>query len=120
MVSRTRNKQTSMQNDTDTDPDTERRPFYMVHVHGKNAPVVFHDTFDSAAAEAERLALKENTTIVVLQGVAICVPPEPAAVSWEFANNVTIAQKDEAPKDTEVDEAGAKFKEVLDLLFPTR
>lgn len=92
----------------------------MLHVRGKGAPTVFHHSFDSAAAEAARLALKENTTVAVLQGVALCVPPEPAAVSWEFADNVTIAQKDEAPKDTEVDEAGAKFKEILDLLFPTR
>ena len=118
-----------MQNDTDpdTDPDTdtERPPFYMVHVRGKNAPVVFHDTFDSAAAEAERLALKENTTVAVLQGVAVCVPPEPAAVSWEFADNVTLACEDCTDGKKEADDLvkgyqDAKFKEILDLLFPTR
>lgn len=115
MVSRTRNKQTIM---SDNEQNTaERPPFYMVHVRGKAAPVVFHESFDSAAAEAARLALKENTTVAVLQGIAICVPPEPAAVSWEFADNVTIAQ---APVNTEADESTAKFKEILDLLFPTK
>ena len=113
MVSRTRNKQTSMS--PDTKPHDSRPPFFMVHVHGKAAPVVFHESFDSAAAEAERLALKENTTVAVLQGVAICVPPEPADVSWEFADNVSIATKDEVESP-----ADAKFKEILDLLFPSK
>lgn len=99
----------------DEPEEKERPPFYMLHVRGKAVAAVVHDTFDSAAAEAERLALKENTTVAVLQGVAICVPPEPAAVSWEFADNVTIAQKDEVE-----DVADAKFKEILDLLFPTK
>ena len=76
---------------------------------------MFHNTFDSAAAEAERLALKENTTVAVLQGVALCVPPQPAAVSWEFADNVTIAQKDEVD-----DVLDAKFDELLRRIFPTR
>ena len=91
----------------------------MVHVHGKAAPVVFHGSFDSAAAEAERLALKENTTVAVLQGVAICVPPEPADVSWEFADNVSIATKDEEPEseEPESEDTEASFQRILDLLF---
>lgn len=103
---------------------TERPPFYMLHVRGKGAPVVFHESFDSAAAEAERLALKENTTVAVLQGVVICVPPEPAAVSWEFADNVVIEKESDAGKEEAEfllkDFQDAKFKEILDLLFPNK
>lgn len=86
----------------------------MLHVRGGEPPVVFHDTFDSAAKEAQRLALKENKSVAVLQGVAICVPPEPA-VTWEFADNVTVASEDEVEAV-----ADAKFKEILDLLFPNK
>lgn len=87
----------------------------MLHVCGGGPPVVFHDTFDSAAKEAERLALKENKSVAVLQSVALCVPPQTTAVSWEFADNVTIAQKDEAD-----DALAVKFDELLSRLFPTR
>lgn len=109
----------------DEPEEKDRPPFYMLHVRGKGAPVVFHESFESAAAEAERLALKENTTVAVLQGVAICVPPEPAAVSWEFADNVTIACEDCTDGKKEADDLvkgyqDAKFKEILDLLFPAR
>lgn len=109
----------------DEPEEKERPPFYMLHVRGKAVAAVVHDTFDSAAAEAERLALKENTTVAVLQGVAVCVPPEPAAVSWEFADNVTLACEDCTDGKKEADDLvkgyqDAKFKEILDLLFPTR
>ncbi len=108
----------------DEPEEKERPPFYMLHVRGKAIAAVFHDTFDSAAAEAERLALKENTTVAVLQGVALCVPPEPAAVSWEFADNVVIEEESDAGKEEAEslvkDFQDARFKEILDLLFPTR
>lgn len=87
----------------------------MLHVCGGGPPVVFHDTFDSAATEAERLALKENKSVAVLQGVAICIPPDPAEVLWEFADNVVVNEDEEAE-----DEAAKKFKEILDLLFPRK
>lgn len=89
----------------------------MLHVRGGEPPVVFHDTFDSAAKEAERLALKENKSVAVLQGVAICVPPEPA-VTWEFADNVVVngGEAEDLVKDFQ-DET---FKEILDLLFPRK
>ncbi len=99
----------------DESEEKERPPFYMLHVHGKAAPVVFHHSFESAAAEAERLALKENTTVAVLQGVAICVPPEPAAVSWEFADNVSVAEEPEAE-----DNEDERFQEILSWLFPRK
>ena len=82
---------------------------------------MFHDTFDSAATEAERLALKENKSVAVLQGVAICIPPDPA-VTWEFADNVFVNEdedEDEA-KDLLKDFQDEKFKEILDLLFPRK
>lgn len=109
----------------DTPFTDDRPPFYMLHVRGKGAPTVFHHSFDSAAAEAKRLALKENTTVAVLQGIAICVPPEPAAVSWEFADNVSIACEDRTDGKKEADDLvkefqDAKFKEILDLLFPNK
>lgn len=83
---------------------------------------MFHDTFDSAATEAERLALKENTPVAVLQGVAICIPPEPA-VTWEFADNVVVNEdevaedEDETAKDFKEDE---RFQEILSWLFPRK
>lgn len=108
----------------DEPEEKERPPFYMLHVRGKAIAAVFHDTFDSAAAEAERLALKENTTVAVLQGVAVCVPPEPAAVNWEFADNVIIEEDSDAGKEEAESLVegfqDAKFKEILDLLFPTK
>ena len=82
---------------------------------------MFHDTFDSAATEAERLALKENKSVAVLQGVAICIPPDPA-VTWEFADNVVVNEdedEDEA-EDPVKDFQDEKFKEILDLLFPRK
>ena len=102
----------------------EHPPFYMLHVRGKGAPVVFHESFDSAAAEAERLALKENTTVALLQGIAICVPPD-TTPSWEFADNVTVACEDCTDGKKEADDLvkeyqDAKFKEILDLLFPNK
>lgn len=93
----------------------------MLHVRGKEAPVVFHESFDSAAAEAERLALKENTTVAVLQCVAICIPPEPA-VTWEFADNVVVNGDEDEDEDEDLvkDFQNEKFKEILDLLFPRK
>ena len=85
----------------------------MLHVCGGGPPVVFHDTFDSAATEAERLALKENKSVALLQGVAICIPPEPA-VTWEFADNVVV-NEDEAAEKSKEDE---RFQEILSWLFP--
>lgn len=82
---------------------------------------MFHDTFDSAAKEAQRLALKENKSVAVLQGVAICIPPEPA-VSWEFADNVVVngdEDEDEA-EDLVKDFQDETLKELLDLLFPRK
>lgn len=81
---------------------------------------MFHDTFNSAAKEAERLALKENKSVAVLQGVAICVPPEPAVI-WEFADNVVV-NRDEVveAEDLVKDFQDETFKEILDLLFPRK
>lgn len=81
---------------------------------------MFHDTFDSAAKEAQRLALKENKSVAVLQGVAICIPPEPA-VSWEFADNVVV-NGDEVveAEDLVKDFQDETLKELLDLLFPRK
>lgn len=93
----------------------------MLHVCGGGPPVVFHDTFDSAAKEAQRLALKENKSVAVLQGVAICIPPEPS-VSWEFADNVVVngdEDEDEAG-DLVKDFQDETLKELLDLLFPRK
>jgi fibronectin type 3 domain-containing protein len=93
----------------------------MLHVCGGGPPVVFHDTFDSAAAEAERLSLKENKSVAVLQGVAICVPPQITPVSWEFADNVVVNEdeevEDEAAKIFKEDE---RFQEILSWLFPRK
>ena len=102
----------------DESEEKERPPFYMLHVCGKAVAAVVHDTFDSAAAEAERLALKENTTVAVLQGIAICAPPEPAAVNWEFADNVVVNEDED--EDLVKDFQDEKFKELLDLLFPRK
>lgn len=93
----------------------------MLHVCGGGPPVVFHDTFDSAAKEAQRLALKENKSVAVLQGVAICIPPDPAEVLWEFADNVVV-NGDEVveAEDLVKDFQDETFKEILDLLFPRK
>ena len=82
---------------------------------------MFHDTFDSAATEAERLALKENKSVAVLQGVAICLPPDPA-VTWEFADNVVVNEDEDEDEDKDLlkDFQDEKFKEILDLLFPRK
>lgn len=89
----------------------------MLHVCGGGPPVVFHDTFDSAAKEAQRLALKENKSVAVLQGVAICFPPEPA-VTWEFADNVVVNEDEDEAEDLVKDFQNKMIEEILDLLFP--
>lgn len=85
----------------------------MLHVCGGGPPVVFHDTFDSAAKEAQRLALKENKSVAVLQGVAICIPPEPA-VTWEFADNVVVNEEEAEDNEDE------RIQEILSWLFPRK
>ena len=91
----------------------------MLHVCGGGPPVVFHDTFDSAAKEAERLALKENKSVAVLQGVAICIPPDPAAVSWEFADNVVVNEEEAEDNEAE-DNEDERIQEILSWLFPRK
>ena len=92
----------------------------MLHVCGGGPPVVFHDTFDSAATEAERLALKENKSVAVLQGVAICIPPDPA-VTWEFADNVVVNEDEEAEDEAaEKSKEDERFQEILSWLFPRK
>lgn len=65
----------------------------MVHVYGKNAPVVLHDSLDDAVKEATRLALKERTEVRVLQVIAVGHPPT-TEVQWSFASNL-INSEDE-------------------------
>jgi hypothetical protein len=92
----------------------------MLHVCGGGPPVVFHDTFDSAAKEAERLALKENKSVAVLQGVAICLPPAPATVVWEFADNVVLEEEKAEAEDLLRDFESENFEKILNWLFPRK
>jgi hypothetical protein len=94
----------------------------MLHVCGGGPPVVFHDTFESAAKEAERLALKENKSVAVLQGVAICFPPAPAPVVWEFADNVVVEEKEseDTAEDLLRDFESENYEKILNWLFPRK
>lgn len=69
-------------------------PSYMVHVYGKNAPVVLHDSLDDAVKEATRLALKERTEVRVLQVIAVGHPPT-TEVQWSFASNLINAEDED-------------------------
>jgi hypothetical protein len=44
---------------------------YAVMVEGKSSPSKFHDDYDSAVAEATRLAQMERRTVYVLKPVAV-------------------------------------------------
>lgn len=83
---------------------------------------MFHDTFESAAKEAERIALKENKSVAVLQGVAICIPPDPASVVWEFADNVVVEEKEsEATAESLLkDFEDENYEKILNWLFPRK
>ena len=94
----------------------------MLHVCGGGPPVVFHDTFENAAKEAERIALKENKSVAVLQGVAICFPPDPTAVSWEFADNVVVEEKESEHEAEDLlrDFESENYEKILNWLFPRK
>jgi hypothetical protein len=106
----------------DTPDESARPPFYMLHVCGGGPPVVFHDTFESAAKEAERIALKENKSVAVLQGVAICIPPDPHSVVWEFADNVVVEEKEseDTAEDLLRDFGSENYEKILNWLFPRK
>jgi hypothetical protein len=96
----------------------------MVHVYGKNAPVVLHDSLDDAVKEATRLALKERTEVRVLQVIAVGHPPT-TEVQWSFASNLINSEDEEEVcedcgerhPEMELTERGITLAESLTILL---
>jgi hypothetical protein len=59
--------------------------FWMVYVEGRQSPSSRHSTRAEAISEAERLARKEQQSVVLLEAVAFCslLEPDPP-VSWDY------------------------------------
>ena len=55
--------------------------FWMVYLEGGNNPRRKHETYEAAAAEAERLARTERKAAYVLFTAAVCEPTSPP-VAW--------------------------------------
>lgn len=85
-------------------------PSYMVHVYGKNAPVVQHDSLDDAIMEATRLALKERTEVRVLQVIAVGQPPS-TEVQWSFASNLINAEDEDEDEGDVCEDCGERHPE---------
>ena len=45
------------------------KEFYMIYVEGMKSPVYKHYSIESARSEAQRLALKMNKPVIILQSV---------------------------------------------------
>lgn len=58
----------------------EQTKFWMLYAEGGNAPTAEHQTYESAKAEAERLAEKLGRKIYVLEAVSVC---ELKKCQWE-------------------------------------
>lgn len=72
-----------MDNVIDTTPAFGPR-FWMVYVDGRHGPTRKHESYESAYAEAERLArLNPGAKVSVLSEMGTCCTAEPA-VRWSY------------------------------------